>query len=262
MPEVNVSPQLENVKAIFLDLDGTIYLGDGLIDGALSFLERCRERGIAHYFLSNNSSKSVNEYLEKLQRLGIDATPDDVLLSTHDLIAYLGQHNYSRTYVVGTEGMKSMLHAQNIETEADNPELVVVGYDTELTYEKLVKASVFLHQGVPLIASHPDIVCPSPDGGLPDVGAFLALFEKTTGKKPMHICGKPNPGMILHKIESLGLQPEECAMVGDRIYTDMEMAKQAKVVSILVLSGEATLEDLNDGHEIDIIVSSVDKLLR
>ena len=155
-----------------------------------------------------------------------------------------------------------MLHAQNIETESDNPELVVVGYDTELTYEKLVKASIFLHQGVPLIASHPDMVCPSPDGGLPDVGAFLALFEKTTGKKPMHICGKPNPGMILHKIESLGLQPEECAMVGDRIYTDMEMAKQAKVVSILVLSGEATLEDLNDGHEIDIIVSSVDKLLR
>ena len=262
MPEMEVGPQLENIKAIFLDLDGTIYLGDKLIDGALSFLERCRERGIAYYFLSNNSSKSVNEYLEKLQRLGIEAMPDDVLLSTHDLIAYLGQHNYSKTYVVGTEGMKSMLHAQGIETESSQPELVVVGYDTELTYEKLVKASVCLHQGVPLVASHPDMVCPSPHGGLPDVGAFLALFEKTTGKKPMHICGKPNPGMILHKIESLGLHPKECAMVGDRIYTDMEMAKQANVVSILVLSGEASLEDLNDDNEINIIVSSVDKLLR
>ena len=262
MPEMEVGPQLENIKAIFLDLDGTIYLGDKLIDGALSFLERCRERGIMYYFLSNNSSKSVNEYLEKLQRLGIEAMPDDVLLSTHDLIAYLGQHNYSETYVVGTEGMKSMLHAQDIETESSQPELVVVGYDTELTYEKLVKASVFLHQGVPLVASHPDMVCPSPNGGLPDVGAFLTLFEKTTGKKPMHICGKPNPGMILHKIESLGLHPKECAMVGDRIYTDMEMAKQANVVSILVLSGEASLEDLNDDNEIDIIVSSVDKLLR
>jgi len=262
MPEMEVGPQLENIKAIFLDLDGTIYLGDKLIDGALSFLERCRERGIAYYFLSNNSSKSVNEYLEKLQRLGIEAMPDDVLLSTHDLIAYLGQHNYSETYVVGTEGMKSMLHAQDIETESSQPELVVVGYDTELTYEKLVKASVFLHQGVPLVASHPDMVCPSPNGGLPDVGAFLALFEKTTGKKPMHICGKPNPGMILHKIESLGLHPKECAMVGDRIYTDMEMAKQANVVSILVLSGEASLEDLNDDQEIDIVVSSVEKLLR
>ena len=118
MPEMEVGPQLENIKAIFLDLDGTIYLGDKLIDGALSFLERCRERGIAYYFLSNNSSKSVNEYLEKLQRLGIEAMPDDVLLSTHDLIAYLGQHNYSKTYVVGTEGMKSMLHAQGIETES------------------------------------------------------------------------------------------------------------------------------------------------
>jgi 4-nitrophenyl phosphatase/NagD protein len=262
MPEMEVGPQLENIKAIFLDLDGTIYLGDKLIDGALSFLERCREREIAYYFLSNNSSKSVNEYLEKLQRLGIEAMPDDVLLSTHDLIAYLGQHNYSETYVVGTEGMKSMLHAQDIETESSQPELVVVGYDTELTYEKLVKASVFLHQGVPLVASHPDMVCPSPNGGLPDVGAFLALFEKTTGKKPMHICGKPNPGMILHKIESLGLHPKECAMVGDRIYTDMEMAKQANVVSILVLSGEASLEDLDDDQGIDIIVSSIENLLR
>ena len=126
----------------------------------------------------------MNEYLEKLQRLGIDATPEDVLLSTHDLIAYLDQHNYSRTYVVGTEGMKSMLHAQNIETESDNPELVVVGYDTELTYEKLVKASVFLHRGVPLIASHPDMVCPSPDGGLPDVGLSSLYLKKPLERNP------------------------------------------------------------------------------
>ena len=113
------------------------------------------------------------------------------------------------------------------------------------------------------MASHPDFVCPSPDGGLPDVGAYLAMLKATTGHDPMHITGKPNPGMIMHKIEELGLHPKQCAMVGDRLYTDMEMAIQAGCVSVLVLSGEATLDDLKDsGKEVGVVVESVDDLLR
>ena len=112
--------------------------------------------------------------------------------------------------------------------------------------DKLTKATIHLHNGVPLVASHPDMVCPSLDGDLPDVGAYLSLFKATTGVEPTHICGKPNAGMILHKIEELGLQPSECAMVGDRLYTDMEMAERAGVVGVLVLSGEATIDDLKD----------------
>ena len=116
------------------------------------------------------------------------------------------------------------------------------------------------------MASHPDMVCPSPDGGLPDVGAFLAMFKATTGVEPVHITGKPNPGMILHKIEALGLDPSRCAMVGDRLYTDIAMASRANCVGILVLSGEATLEDLenigkDDDEMPDIIVESVADLL-
>ena len=115
-----------------------------------------------------------------------------------------------------------------------------------------------MHAGVPLVASHPDMVCPSPDGGLPDVGAYLAMFKATTGIDPVHITGKPNAGMILHKIEDLGLQPLECAMVGDRLYTDMEMAERAGVVGVLVLSGEANMDDLKDAKQNpDIIVESV-----
>jgi glycerol 3-phosphatase-2 len=258
---------LADIDAVFLDLDGTIYLGGDLIEGAEAFLQRCEGRGVQRYFLSNNSSKSVSQYLTKLHALGLEATEDDVLLSTHDLLAWLEKNNVTETWLVGTEGMRSMLQDQGIVTESEAPQYVVLGYDTELTYDKIAQASVFMHAGVPLVASHPDMVCPSPDGGLPDVGAYLAMFKATTGVDPVHITGKPNAGMILHKIESLGLEPARCAMVGDRLYTDMAMASRAGVVGVLVLSGEATLEDvaaLAAGAEQQptVVVKSVDELLR
>ena len=249
---------LNGIKAVFLDLDGTIYLGNELIDGAVEFLNRCEENGVQRFFLSNNSSKSVTEYLEKLHGLGIPAEANDVLLSTHDLISWLGAEGVTETYLVGTEGMRSMLEEVGVSTRSGEPQYVVLGYDTEIDYEKLTTASIHLHNGIPLVASHPDMVCPSPDGGLPDVGAYLALFKATTGVEPSHICGKPNAGMILHKIEELGLQPSQCAMVGDRLYTDMEMAAQADVVGVLVLSGEATLDDLEAAPQTpSVVVNSV-----
>ena len=249
---------LNGIKAVFLDLDGTIYLGNELIDGAVEFLNRCEENGVQRFFLSNNSSKSVTEYLEKLHGLGIPAEANDVLLSTHDLISWLGDEGVTETYLVGTEGMQSMLEEVGVSTRSGEPQYVVLGYDTEIDYEKLATASIHLHNGIPLVASHPDMVCPSPDGGLPDVGAYLALFKVTTGVEPSHICGKPNAGMILHKIEELGLQPSQCAMVGDRLYTDMEMAAQADVVGVLVLSGEATLNDLEAAPQTpSVVVNSV-----
>lgn len=254
---------LEGVKAIFLDLDGTIYLGGELIEGALEFLNRCEQQGVQRFFLSNNSSRSVDAYVEKLHNFGIPCTTGDVLLSTHDLLSWLSSNNITETYLVGTEGMRSMLEDRGISTKSKSPQYVVLGYDTEITYEKLEIASILLHKGVPMVASHPDMVCPSPDGGLPDTGAYMALFEATTGVRPEHICGKPNPGMILHKVEELGLQPQQCAMVGDRLYTDIEMANRAGVKGVLVLSGEATLEDLKQSPQTpDLVVNSVDEMLR
>ena len=256
-----ITSNLENIEAIFLDLDGTIYMGDNLIDGAIDFLNRIEERGIKRFFLSNNSSKSVAQYLVKLEKMGIPANKDEVLLSTHDLLSWLKAENISETYLVGTEGMKEMLEEVGINTNSENPQFVVLGYDTEITYEKLTNASIYLHRGVPLVVSHPDMVCPSPNGGLPDTGAYLALFEATTGVTPEHICGKPNPGMILHKIIELGLTPNVCAMVGDRLYTDMEMADRAGVHGILVLSGEATENDAtNSPQRPSLIVDSVASL--
>ena len=262
----NMDNNLDGVEAVFLDLDGTIYLGGDLIPGALEFLERCDEKGVKRFFLSNNSSRSVNQYLKKLHDFGIPAEEKDVLLSTHDLLSWLAKNDISQTWLIGTEGMREMLEERGIATNSETPEYVVLGYDTEINYEKISIASIHLHAGVPLVASHPDMVCPSPDGGLPDVGAYLAMLKVTTGVDPKHITGKPNAGMIMHKIEVLGLDPEKCAMVGDRLYTDIAMANRAGCVGVLVLSGEATLEDvaqLDEGAEQmpTIIVNSVAELL-
>mgnify|MGYP003322113427 FL=1 len=260
--EEKISESLEGIAAVFLDLDGTIYLGDRLIDGALEFLGRLEERGIRRYFLSNNSSKSVEQYLEKLRGLGIDADEEEILLSTHDLISWLSGKEVTSTFLVGTEGMRSMLEKEGINTSAERPEFVVLGYDTEISYEKLATASIHLHEGVQLVASHPDMVCPSPRGGLPDTGAYMSLFKATTGVSPVHVCGKPNKGMILHKVEDLGLEPYECCMVGDRLYTDMEMAEKAGVHGVLVLSGEASIGDVEKGKlHPSIVVDSVAELL-
>lgn len=259
--------QLKEIDAVFLDLDGTIYLGGELIEGALDFLARCDEKGVKRYFLSNNSSRSVKQYVKKLLAFGIPAEEEDVLLSTHDLLSWLSANNITKTWLIGTEGMREMLEEKGIETESEEPQYVVLGYDTEISYNKISQASIFMHAGVPLVASHPDMVCPSPDGGLPDVGAYLAMLKVTTGVDPEHISGKPNAGMILHKIEALGLDPARCAMVGDRLYTDLAMATRAGCVGVLVLSGEATMDDVNELEEgaeqqPTVIVKSVDELLR
>ena len=260
--ESGLDESLDGIAAVFLDLDGTIYLGDGLIEGASQFLDRLEQHGIRRFFLSNNSSKSVSQYLEKLRGMGIVATEGEILLSTHDLISWLSNEGVVDTFLVGTEGMREMLESSGFSTASDNPEYVVLGYDTEINYDKLATSSIHLHNGVPMVASHPDMVCPSPDGGLPDTGAYMALFEATTGVGPKHVCGKPNKGMILHKIKEIGIQPSNCAMVGDRLYTDMEMADRAGVHGILVLSGEATRDDLDESIlKPSLVVDSVASLL-
>ena len=261
MAELDAS--LEGIEVVFLDLDGTLYLGNQLIEGALDFLSRLRESVIRRFFLSNNSSRSVDQYVEKLQAMGVPASSDDVLLSTHDLLSWLSVNGVSQTYLVGTAGMRQMLEDAGVSTDSADPQYIVLGYDTEIPYEKLSMASVHLHRGVPMVASHPDTVCPSPDGGLPDTGAYMELFEAATGVRPEHVCGKPNAGMILHKVESLGLRPEQCAMIGDRLYTDMELADRSGVHGVMVLSGEATLEDLEAAPQTpSLVVGSVDELVR
>jgi len=235
---------LKNKKVVFLDLDGTVYKGNILINGAKKFLEYLDERGIIYYFLSNNSSRSKIDYVKKLSNLGIQTREERIILSTDGVIDFLLNKNVKNVYLVGTKSMREMFIKSGIGVDSQNPEYIILGYDTELTYEKLKKASIFLQNGVKLIATHCDIVCPSPEGFLPDVGSMLALFEKATNKRPVMIFGKPNAEMISHVIKRHKVSPEEVLMIGDRIYTDMELAKRVGCDFICVLSGETQQEDI------------------
>jgi HAD superfamily hydrolase (TIGR01450 family) len=235
---------LQTKKAVFLDLDGTVYLGDRLIDGAAQFLLYLKQNKIAHYYLSNNSSRSKKDYVTKLSRLGIKARIDQIILSTDGVIEYLKDYRIQKVYVVGTQSMKSMFQESGIDPESTQPEYVILGYDTELTYEKLKEAALLLQNNIKLIATHCDVVCPTPEGPIPDVGSMLSLFEKATGKKPQQIFGKPNPEMIAHILKKHNAKPQDAVMIGDRIYTDMELANRIGCDFILVLSGETQPYDI------------------
>jgi HAD superfamily hydrolase (TIGR01450 family) len=234
----------KNKQVVFMDLDGTVYLGDILIEGADRFIDYLKDKGIHHYFLSNNSSRSKIDYVKKLLRLGIHTDVDHMILSTDGVIKFLKTQGIRDVYIVGTQSMKEMFTDADIQATSPNPEYVVLGYDTELTYEKLRTSALFLQDNIPLIATHPDLVCPTPQGPVPDVGAMLALYEKATDIKPEKIFGKPNPEMITHVLERHHVGPEDAVMIGDRIYTDMELARRVSCDFILVLSGEAQRSDL------------------
>ncbi|MGB6864081.1 MAG: HAD-IIA family hydrolase [Candidatus Aminicenantaceae bacterium] len=253
---------LKNKKVVFMDLDGTIYLGENLIEGAHQFLDYLKVKRIHHYFLSNNSSRSKADYVKKLSRLGIQTDADHILLSTDGVIEFLHDQGIKEVYVVGTHSMKDMFLEAGIQVASPNPVYVVLGYDTELTYEKLSTSALFLQNNVPLIATHPDLVCPTSKGPIPDVGAMLALYEKATGVKPERIFGKPNPEMITHVFKKHNVGPEDAVMIGDRIYTDMELANRVPCDFILVLSGEAKRSDLqNVSHAPALVVNTIGEII-
>jgi len=237
---------LKTKKAVFLDLDGTVYLGDRLIDGAARFLDYLRQSHIPHYFLSNNSSRSKKDYVKKLSNLGIETRTDQIILSTDGVIEFLKESRIKEVFVVGTRSMMGMFEEAGINPESTQPEYVILGYDTELTYQKLKAAALFLQNDVKLIATHCDLVCPTPDGPIPDVGSMLALFQKATGREPFRIFGKPNPEMIAHVLKKGNLKPQDAVMIGDRIYTDMELANRTGCDFILVLSGETQPDDIKE----------------
>ena len=259
---------LEGIRCVMLDLDGTCYLTSlsgevTLIDGVLDFLQRCDERGIARFFLSNNSSRSVDEYVSKLAGVGIPVTPEEVMLSTHDAISWLKEQGATRVHLMGTDGCHSMLEDGGISTRSDDPQFVVIGYHNALSYTDIAEAAVWMQKGVPCMGIHGDMNCPSVDGGLPDVGSFLAMFEAAIGVTPVKVCGKPHPSMIEWKMDELDISMHEVVVVGDRLATDLELAARAGVKGVLVLSGEATLDDLEGAPQNpDLVVGSVDELLR
>lgn len=234
-------------KLFLLDMDGTIYLGDNLFDGTLDFLRRVREQGGRYLFATNNSSRGVNAYVERLQKMGIDAVADDFLTSIDALIWYLrGKYDEALIYAFGTKTFREQLIDAGFHITDKLEEgisLLVCGFDTELTFQKLEDACILLSRGVDFVATNPDWVCPTAWGSVPDCGSVCEMLFRATGRRPKFI-GKPQPEMVLLSMERCGCTREETVLIGDRVYTDIACGVNAGVDTAFVLSGEGVVDDI------------------
>ena len=257
--ETDISPEqmrrLAGIRAVLCDLDGTIYLGDDVFPWSAAFVHAVRNSGRRIIFFTNNSSRDAEHYAAKLSRMGIPCDRGDVLTAGDATVDYLrGQASVRRVLALGTRSFECELADAGFELVAQAPDVVVVAFDTELTYDKLRRACRALLDGVPYVATHPDLVCPTPDGPIPDCGAICALIRAATGREPV-VIGKPHRGMVDAALARLGALPEHTCIIGDRLYTDVRMGRDHGLTSILVLSGETTLEMLGaTGDAPDIVL--------
>lgn len=237
--------RLRDIRNFLLDMDGTLYLGPNLIDGAASLVAYLHESRRQYLFLTNNPTRDARLYSEKLRNLGIPAAPDEVLTAGEATVRFLwGETPFRRVYAVAPPSFEEELRRAGFTLCETDPEAVVLAFDTSLTYKKLERACLFVAAGLPYFATNPDKVCPTGYGAIPDCGAMAALIEAATSRTPRFI-GKPSAAMARMAMSKLGAQPNTTAMAGDRLYTDMQMAYDTGITSVLVLSGETHAHDLN-----------------
>ena len=259
---MTASSALAACRCLLFDMDGTLYLGDQVIPGAQELIARLRAAAFPHYFLTNNSSRSKKDYVGKLNSLGLPAEESSIFTSGEATAWYLkARAENARIYLVGTPSLEEEFLEFGFELDHVEPEYCVLGFDTTLTYEKLSAFCGFIRRGLPYIATHPDVNCPTPDGFIPDIGAFMAAIEASTGRTADVIVGKPHPPIVEAITLKTGFQASEIGMVGDRLYTDIAMG-QFGLKTVLVLSGEATRKDVpRSPFQPDIILESVSELL-
>ncbi len=257
-----IAEKIKKTACFLFDLDGTIYLGDQLLPGAkdlLSFLDQTEK---PYFFLTNNSSRSRVDYSTKLTRYGLDIPEEKIFSSGMATAIFLKKKKPgARIYLVGTPSLEQEFKAYGFQLVEEDPEFVVLGFDTTLTYQKIWKLCDFVVDGIPYIATHPDINCPTPDGFMPDIGAMMAMVKSSTGKDADVIVGKPHSPMVEAIVELTGFNTEELTMVGDRLYTDIALGS-AGIQTVLVLSGEANLEDLASAPvQPDLVCENLGELL-
>lgn len=235
------------IKHVALDMDGTIYMGSTLFPFTKDFLARLTRLGIGYSFLTNNPTRSIADYLKKLAKLGIEATDEEMYTTAVATIEYLKARmpEVKRIYALGTPSMLHEFDEAGFELAAcdpnDRPDALIVAFDTTLQYDRLCHAAWLAQQGLPYIATNPDRVCPTDQPTvLVDCGSLTTCIEYATGRKPDLVIGKPNPDMLSGIMYRYNLQPDEVAMCGDRIYTDVATAQNAGGMGVLVLSGETT----------------------
>ena len=241
--------RLSHIRHVALDMDGTIYMGQSLFPYTREFLQSLREMGISYSFLTNNPSTSIADYLKKLAGMGIEATKEEMYTTALATIDYIRTRypDARRLFILGTPSMTEEFVRAGFEPTAqsadDRPDAVVVAFDKTLEYDRLCRAAYWVQQGLPYVATNPDRVCPTDQPTvLVDCGSICKCIEHATGRQPDIVLGKPDPTMLAGVQTRYGVSADEVAMVGDRIYTDIEMAFNAGAFGVLVLSGETTLD--------------------
>lgn len=242
MNHSDLKKRLKSIRMFVLDMDGTIYLGDRLFPFTKKFLENIKSAGKDFCFFTNNSSKNREAYLQKLCGMGISAASEQMLLSNDVILEWLREHHPGEScYVVGTPFLLEDFRKAGIPLKEEDPDYVVLGFDTTLTYEKLSRACSLIRRGKPVYGVNPDLNCPVEDGFLPDCGSIAALVKASTGVE-CEFFGKPSRHTLSYLLKRTGCRPEELAVIGDRLYTDIAVADGTAVTSILVMSGETTPE--------------------
>ena len=259
---MNDIESIKNTACFLFDLDGTVYLGEKLLPGARDLLAYLEDNSRSYFFLTNNSSRSRADYSQKLAGYGLIAPEDKIFSSGMATAIYLKkQKPGAKIYLVGTPSLEEEFRIYGFELVEDDPDFIVLGFDTTLTYQKIRKLSDFVVEGRPYIATHPDINCPTPSGFMPDIGAIMALIKTSTGRDADVIVGKPFAPMVEAIVDQTGFETESLTMVGDRLYTDIAMGS-AGIQTVLVLSGEAKVEDLDSApHQPDLVCENLGELL-
>ena len=236
---------LAQVRCFLLDMDGTFYLGEQLLEGALRFIDVLHQQGRDFIFLTNNSSKDSQQYAEKITRLGLSISREKVLTSGEATAMHI-QHQKpgARVYIVGTPALENEFVERGFVLTHEMPDFAVLGFDTTLTYAKLWALCDLARAGVPYIATHPDYNCPTGTGFMPDVGAMIAFVKAATGREPDLIVGKPNRLFVEKAAERVGIPVSALCMIGDRLYTDIALGATTGIPTILVLSGETQAEEV------------------
>ncbi|MDR0334685.1 MAG: HAD-IIA family hydrolase [Methanomassiliicoccaceae archaeon] len=254
---------MDGVSGYMIDMDGTVYKGDAVIPGAPEFVERLKAKKIPFVFLTNNSASDRKHYYNKLTKMGFKITVDNILTSTTATVTYIKKHYAEKTvYPLGTSKFIDEIKEAGIRIADKDPDMVLLAFDTSITYEKMNNAYQFIKKGSLFVATHPDDLCPTEQGYDVDIGPFIRFFESMTGTKAT-VIGKPNKLMAEMAAERMNVPLKGTVMIGDRIYTDMKMAADSGIRSIMVLTGEAKRTDL-DVSEIKPteVVNSVDDILR
>ena len=257
---------LKDKRLFLLDMDGTLYLDEQLFDKVPEFLDLIRRQGGRYLFLTNNSSRGVEGYIAKMRRLGIETAPEDYMTSAdaaeHTLLT---EFPGRKCYVSGTASLKAQLRQAGIDvtdTLSDDIAVLLSGFDTELTFQKLEDSCILLNRGVAWLATNPDWVCPTWYGSVPDCGSVCQMLERATGKTPRFL-GKPQPEMVRLALARTGFGPQQAVVIGDRLYTDIRTGLEHGILSILVMTGETTPEmlDESDIHP-DLVFDSLGGMIK